>query len=84
MVETILKLLEYVTKGLSCHIGPHHNRSPGPSAANYAVIDGPLNQVWLLWMVRFAASGPLVASRLKVEKQQLEILTEEVIIYRNT
>ena len=43
---------------------PRHNWSPGPSAANYVAIDGPPppppppDQVWLLWMVRFAASGP--------------------------
>ena len=34
---------------------------PGPSAANYAAVDGPPDQVWLPWMVRFAASGPPVA-----------------------
>ena len=36
---------------------------PGPSAANYVAVDGPPDQVWLPWMVRFAASGPPVASR---------------------
>ena len=28
----------------------------------------PPDQVWLPWMVRFAASGPPLASRLKVDK----------------
>ena len=30
---------------------------PGPSMANFAAIDGPPDQLWLPWMVRFAASG---------------------------
>ena len=47
---------------------PRHNWSPGPSAANYVAIDGPPDQVWLPWMVRFAASGPPLASRHKVDK----------------
>ena len=36
--------------------------------ANYVAIDGPPDQVWLPWMVRFAESGPPLASRLKVDK----------------
>ena len=52
-----------------------HNWSPGPSAANYVAIDGPSDQVWLPWMVRFAASGPPLASWLKVDKTTAGILT---------
>ena len=49
----------------SCHaaVGP-----PGPSTANCVAIDGPPDQVWLPWMVHFAASGPPLASRLMVDK----------------
>ena len=56
-----------------CHaaVGP-----PGPSAANYVAIDGPPDQVWLPWMVRFAASGPPLANRLKVDKIAAGIPTE--------
>ena len=49
---------------------------PGPSAANYVAVDGPLDQLWLPWMVRFSASGPPLANRLKVDKTAAEIPTE--------
>ena len=39
---------------------------PGPSAANYVAVDDPPDQVWLPWMVHFAASGPPVASQKTV------------------
>ena len=35
---------------------------PGPSAPNYVAVEGPPDQVWLPWMVRFSASGPPLAS----------------------
>ena len=49
---------------------------PGPSAANYVAVDGPPDQVWLPWMVRFAASGPPLANRLKADKTAAGIPTE--------
>ena len=36
----------------------------------------PPDQVWLPWMVRFAASGPPLANRLKVDKTAAGIPTE--------
>ena len=56
-----------------CHaaVGP-----PGPSATNYFAVDDPPDQVWLPWMVRFAASGPPLANRLKVDKTAAVIPTE--------
>ena len=54
---------------------PRHNWSPGPSAANYVAIDGPADQVWLPWMVCFAASGPSLANWIKpwLEYRQTEV-----------
>ena len=60
----------------SCHSWSSATTGPpGPSAANYVAIDGPPGQVWLPWMVRFAASGPPLASRLKVDKTAAGIPT---------
>ena len=56
----------YGTALLRCSWSPVTTDPPGPSAANYVAVDGPSDQVWLPWMVRFAASGPLVASRKTV------------------
>ena len=55
-----------------------HNWSTGPSAANYVAVDGHLDQVWLPWMVRFATSGPPVAS--PKNSGCMQILTDEVTI----
>ena len=40
---------------------------PGPSMANCVAVDGPPDQLWLPWMVRFAASGPPEDNQLMVE-----------------
>ena len=66
---------------------------PGPSAANYVAVDGPPDQVWLPWMVRFAASGPpwqagkTVAAATNRPIQLHCILTDEfevtIKIFRN-
>ena len=51
--------------------------SGGPTAANYVAVDvPPPDQVWLPWMIRFAASGPRLANRLKVDKTAAGIPTE--------
>ena len=46
------------------------HRSWSPATA------GPPDQVWLPWMVRFAASDPPLANRLKVDKTVAGIPTE--------
>ena len=63
---------------------------PGPSAASYVAVDGPPDQVWLPWMVRFAASGSPVASRKTVAaatNRPIYILTGEfevtIKLFRN-
>ena len=53
--------IEIMKKG-TCYatVGPLvQHGTPELSAANYVAVDGPLDQVWLPWIVRFAASGPL-------------------------
>ena len=55
--------------GLSCHSWSLVTTDPpGPSVASYVAVDVNPDQVWLPWMVRFAASGPPLANRLKVDK----------------
>ena len=45
----------------------HRNWSPGPSTANCVAVDGPPDQLWLPWMIRFAASGPPAENQLMVK-----------------
>ena len=63
---------------MACHAAvgppPQLHGPPGPSAANYVAVEGPPDQVWLPWMVRFATSGPPLASWLKGIKPWLEYL----------
>ena len=46
---------------------PATNGLPGPSTANCVAADDPPDQLWLPWMVRFAASGPPAENQLMVE-----------------
>ena len=55
--------------GLSRHSwSPATTGPPGPSVANYVAVNGPPDQVWLPWMVRFATNGPPLANRFKLDK----------------
>ena len=55
------------------NIGPvtlqvvHRHTGLGPSTANYVAVDGLPDQLWLPWMARVTASGPLAENQLMVE-----------------
>ena len=58
-IRPFCKVFHYENLELSHSSWSPTTTSPSrPCTANCVFIDGPPDQVWLPWMVRFAASGP--------------------------
>ena len=60
-------MAKQVQRTVTLQVVPATTGPPGPSMANCVIVDGPLDQLWLPWMVRFATSGSPAENQLIVE-----------------